>query len=305
MLSSKVVKQLALSIGFDDCGIASAEAMPQFAQELTQWLAEGGNASMRFMEQHTEKRADPRQLVPGAKSIISVVLGYRPSQTLSQVPRIAQYAYLEDYHTVIKRMLFALIAAIREHEPDFVAKPCVDTVPISDKLWAWRAGLGWIGRNTMLVHPVLGTYCYIGALVTPYTVDEYDNPLPNRCGTCRRCLDACPNHALRYDVERGTVRLDANCCASYHTIENRDSQLPANLKLSGYAFGCDVCQLACPCNSDAPVRQLVSAQRLQELQMLPSLSAEAFAQATKGSAMSRISFAQWQRNLRHLDEQNG
>ena len=198
-LSSSFVKEAAIRVGFDACGIAVASPLTEEEWGYEEWLRLGYQADMSYMEQHRDKRSDPTLLVPGARSVIVLLSGYKPSQTMQgrvSGARIAQYAYGEDYHERIKRMLYKLIAAIRQRYPDFEAKPCVDTVPISDKQWARRAGLGWIGRNTLLVNPVLGSYCNIGELVTPSPADSYDTPIENRCGDCRACVAACPNHAL-------------------------------------------------------------------------------------------------------------
>ena len=184
-LNSSSVKEAAAAVGFDACGIAAAAPLTEEEWGYDEWLRNGYQADMAFMEQHRDMRRDPSLLVPGAQSVIVVLLGYKPSQHMQGDARIAQYAYGEDYHERIKRMLYQLIAAIRQQCPDFEAKPCVDTVPISDKQWARRAGLGWIGRNTLLVNPSLGSYCNIGELVTPSPADRYDTPLENGCGDCR------------------------------------------------------------------------------------------------------------------------
>jgi epoxyqueuosine reductase len=223
--------------------------------------------------------------------------------------RIAQYAYGEDYHERIKRMLFQLIAAIRQRYPDFEAKPCVDTVPISDKQWARRAGLGWIGRNTLLVNPALGSYCNIGELVTPSHADSYDTPIENRCGDCRACVAACPNKALTHshinELTHSSINelthsniplLNANRCASYHTVENRAEILPPDIHLSGYAFGCDICQLVCPYNQTAEVRYTLTDERKAQLEALADADPTAFKRLTKHTALSRIRHSQWQRN---------
>lgn len=286
-------------MGFDDCGIAQAEAIPQFSHSLQEWTAQGCHASMSFMEQHQEMRGDPRLLVPDAKSVISLVVGYKPSQTMQGPFRIAQYAYGEDYHEKIKRMLFALIARIQERYPDFEAKPCVDTVPMSDKLWAMMAGMGWIGKNTLFIHPRLGSFCNLGELVTTAEMDHYDTPKPNQCGDCHKCVDACPNKALIVSPPTAKVKveLDARRCTSYHTIENRSEQLPESLRTNGYVFGCDCCQLVCPFNQQAPVAVEVSAERLQELEFLPVADEAAFKHLTRHTPISRIKYYQWCRNL--------
>lgn len=290
MLSANFVKQKAIQIGFDDCGIAHAEPMPQFFDKLSSWVENGYCAEMKFMADMMQKRSDPTLLVAGAQSVISVVVGYKPSRTMCGKHKIAQYAYGEDYHVRIKQMLYQLIAAIQQEYPNFEAKPCVDTVPISDKLWAVRAGLGWIGRNTLLITPTMGSYVNIGELVTTATLDQYDSPIENKCGACTKCVDACPNHAL-------SVCLDARHCSSYNTIENRNELLPEDINLKGYVFGCDYCQLVCPYNQQAVFKVDISAERINELESLMDADEFTFKKMTKHSAMNRIKYYQWKRNL--------
>lgn len=336
-LSSSFVKEAAIRVGFDACGIAVATPLTEEEWGYEEWLRRGYQADMAYMEQHRDKRSDPTLLVSGARSVIVLLSGYKPSQTMQgsmSGAHIAQYAYGEDYHERIKRMLFQLIATIRQRYPDFEAKPCVDTVPISDKQWARRAGLGWIGRNTLLVNPVLGSYCNIGELVTPSPSDCYDTPIENRCGDCRACVDACPNHALSEsranefalpsqsmvttegsnkaltnshinELTHSSINelthssiplLDANRCASYHTVENRAETLPPDIRLSGYAFGCDICQLVCPYNQTAEVRYTLTDERKAQLEALAGADPNAFKRLTKHTALSRIRHSQWQRN---------
>ncbi len=336
-LSSSFVKEAAIRVGFDACGIAVASPLTEEEWGYEEWLRRGYQADMAYMEQHRDKRSDPTLLVPGARSVIVLLSGYKPSQTMQNRvsgARIAQYAYGEDYHERIKRMLFQLIASIRQRYPDFDAKPCVDTVPISDKQWARRAGLGWIGRNTLLVNPVLGSYCNIGELVTPSPADSYDTPIENRCGDCRACVAACPNHALSEsransfampsqsmvtiegsnkalthssinELTHSSINelthssiplLDANRCASYHTVENRAETLPPDIRLSGYAFGCDICQLVCPYNQTAEVRYTLTDERKAQLEALADADPATFKHFAKHSALSRIRHTQWLRN---------
>lgn len=301
VINSQLVKNLAHAVGFDACGVACVEPLDEMG--LTEWLESGCHADMHFMTEHIAMRTDPSLLIAGAHSVISVLLGYKPSRLIGGKAKIAQYAYGDDYHVVLKKMLFLLIEKIRELAPEFEAKPCVDTVPVSDKLWAARAGLGWIGRNTLLVNPVLGSYCFVGELVTTATFDHYDTPLPNGCDNCRRCVDACPNHALRTTTAGNSpdksprYTLDARQCASYHTIENRSESLPDEIRLSGYAFGCDCCQLMCPYNQEAIVRYQLSQERGAALESLPDATETEFKKFVRHSALSRIKYTQWIRNL--------
>ena len=312
-IAAEEIKSAARKVGFDACGIAPAAAVPLFASQLDRWIGDGCHGAMHYMEQYRAMRADPRQLLPGARSVVSLLLGYKPSQTMKGPAKIAMYAYGEDYHRRIKRMLYQLIAELQHSHPDFSAKPCVDTVPISDKLWAWQAGLGWIGKNTLLVNPQLGSLCNIAELVTDAEVDAYDSPMDSRCGDCSRCVDACPNHALVVDSgavpstdskDDGMPRshLVAPRCTSYNTVENRDAQIPEGQQGGGYAFGCDICQLVCPYNREAAARVEVSAEQLQSLQSLADADEPSFRRQTRPMALSRINFAQWQRNVQHAED---
>ena len=295
VLNSQSIKEAAQAVGFDACGIAEATVLTDDELHLRPWLEEGCHAEMGYMAEHVDMRYDPRLLLPGARSVISVLLGYKPSQRMEGKAKIAQYAYGQDYHERVKEMLYRLIATIREAYPDFEAKPCVDTVPISDRAWAVRAGLGWRGRNTLLVNPELGSYCYVGELVTTAEVDEYDRQIEDGCGECHRCVEACPNGCL-VPLKNGGYWNDARRCASYHTIENRAETLPDDVRLSGYAFGCDCCQLVCPYNVRAVARYQLSDSDKERLESLADADETTFKRAAKHSALSRIKFRQWVRN---------
>lgn len=301
ILSSHDIKTAAKSVGFHACGVAAVRRLDELAPRYAAWLKMGGHADMDYLEQNFDKRMDPAQLLPGAKSVISVLLGYKPSKTMSRAPKIAQYAYGQDYHEKVKSMLFQLISSIKQIYPDFEAKPCVDTVPISDKLWAREAGLGWIGKNTLLINSELGSYCFIGELVTTAMVDQYDVPIASQCGDCSLCVDCCPNGALVNICEPTSKdshsMLISPRCTSYNTIENRREALPAELNLSGYAFGCDCCQICCPFNKTAPSMLEIEDDRIATLESLSSADETSFRKATRHSAMNRIKYPQWKRNL--------
>ncbi|MDO4216707.1 MAG: tRNA epoxyqueuosine(34) reductase QueG [Bacteroidales bacterium] len=297
MLSYATIQELARQSGFDACGVARAEALPLFEEHLRRWLAAGCQGSMAYMEEHVEMRADPRRLMEGTKSVVSVLLGYKPSQTMKGTHRIAQYAYGADYHHTMKQQLYRLLLALQERYPHLEGRPCVDTAPISDQSWAQRSGLGWIGKNTLLVNPYLGTYCFVGELLINQEVDHYDTPIDNLCGDCQKCLQACPNQALQHEGTHYWV--DANRCISYNTIENRNPQLPSQLKLAGYAYGCDCCQQACPYNATAPVKLTVSNELLESLEQLADADESTFKHFVKHRAMNRIKYWQWRRNIDH------
>ena len=245
-----MIKRLALSLGFDACGIARAEALAEDALYLRQWLDEGKQGDMHYLERNFEKRTDPRVLVPGCKAVVAVLLNYYPEiKQIPDAPQIAKYAYSAiDYHAVLKSKLSKLELAICEaFGPQSinanVQHSFVDSAPILERRWAERAGLGWIGKHTLLIHPGLGSYTLIGILLLNIEL-EYDTPLIPRCGTCTRCINACPTKAL----QNGSI--DARRCISYLTIESK-SDIPPEFQssLSGNALGCDICADSCPWNA--------------------------------------------------------
>ena len=295
-LDSQFIKSCANSVGFHDCGIAHARRLDDFDATLSTWLSHRYNADMQYMQRNADKRGDPQLLYPGAKSVISVLLSYKPSRTVEGPHKIARYAYGDDYHLVIKRMLFQMITLIKERYPDFNARPFVDTAPISDKRWAAAAGLGWIGRNTLLISPTYGSFCNLGELVSDSPVDAYDSPLPNGCGSCSLCVKSCPNQALQ--CVEGRYMLDAAKCTAYNTIENRHDSLPDSQRLAGYVFGCDICQEVCPHNADTLAAVQVSDEKISSLQQLASADESSFDDATRDTPLSRISYSQWVRNLK-------
>lgn len=296
-IDSQYIKDLARSIGFSDCGIARAERLGEEEYPLDEWLEAGCQADMHYMERNAEMRRDPRLLVDGAQTVISLVLAYKPDSQMDGSCRISQYAYGEDYHTRLKRMMFSLMAAIKEKYPNFEGRPFVDTAPISDRHWAVRAGLGWIGRNTLFIHPRYGSYCFLGEIVTSAVADNYDKMYSiNQCGECNRCVQACPNNAI-VTSKFGAAMVDARRCTSYNTIENRAETLPDELDTRGYAFGCDICQSVCPFNIQAPASFHLDNERQRQLEELVDADKEKFRTFTKNSALSRIKYTQWQRNI--------
>ena len=233
MLSSDEIKQTALAVGFDACGVARADALSDEEYPLRQWLAKGWHGGLDYMERNIEKRMDPRQLLPGAQSVICCVSAYPPPETTGGV---AAYARTREYHKVVKDMLFAL-----RQKLGIDGKVCCDTVPISDKHWAARAGLGWIGRHTLLVTVRWGSWVNLGEIVTTEECDAYDTPLPSGCTDCNLCVEACPNHAI------GENMIDVRRCTAYYTTHHM-RELPPDVDAHGYTQGCDLCQLACPYN---------------------------------------------------------
>lgn len=246
LLSSSLIKSTALSCGFSACGIARVEEAKSEAAYFDRWIAEGCHAAMQYMENNREIRLNPAGLVEGAKSVISVALNYYPDRKRpAEMPHIAYYAYGKDYHIVVKerlRQLWDKLTDLSSDQPQ--VRFFTDSAPILERYWAWKAGLGWIGKNTNLIIPGKGSFFFIGEIITTWEADCYDTPMESRCGDCTRCLDACPTGALEKPCH-----LNARKCLSYLTIENRDEIPPEQARqLGNRLYGCDTCQEVCPWN---------------------------------------------------------
>ncbi|MCK5170121.1 MAG: tRNA epoxyqueuosine(34) reductase QueG, partial [Bacteroidales bacterium] len=247
------VKQKALELGFSSVGISKADFLKKESQYLRDWLDNGFHGEMQYMENHFEKRTDPRKLVKGAKSIISVLLNYYPEELQKDnTYKISKYAYGKDYHYVLKEKLQNLLEFIQFEVGQVNGRAFVDSAPVMDKVWAAKRGLGWIGKNTNLISKEFGSFVFIGELIIDLEL-EYDHPdipidIENReikdyCGNCTKCIDACPTNALR------PYQIDARKCISYLTIEKK-GKLPEEFKgkWNDWIFGCDICQDVCPWN---------------------------------------------------------
>ena len=245
------LKAEAERLGFLACGVSKALRLDQEARRLEQWLEMGLHGSMSWMENHFEKRIDPTRLVDGAMTVVSVIDSYyqpddhhpvRPS-----VGRISRYAWGDDYHAVMKEKLFLLYEWLRAKVGELNGRVFVDSAPVMDKVWAERSGLGWIGKNTNLISRTAGSFFFIGEMIIDYPI-EPDGRGTDHCGTCTRCIDACPTDALFQPYA-----IDANRCISYLTIEHREDDIPPQLgsKFGGWIFGCDICQDVCPWNKYA------------------------------------------------------
>ena len=242
---SQMIKAEARRLGFMDCGISKADFLEEEAPRLEEWLKRGYHGEMKWMENHFDKRLDPRKLVDGAKSVVSVILNYFPEQTQKdpEAPKIAKYAYGEDYHFVIKGKLQALMNFISEEIGDVSGRAFTDSAPVMDRAWAERAGLGWTGQHTLLLTKGVGSFYLIGELIIDLELAP-DTPVTNHCGSCTKCMDACPTDAII-----APQLIDATKCISYLTIELKD-QISNEFKpqMEGWAFGCDICQDVCPWN---------------------------------------------------------
>ncbi len=246
MAFSDEIKQKALDLGFDACGICRATESGE-EERYMQWLQDHWQGGMGYMERNIDKRLDPRLLVEGARSIISVALNYYPPVKLpGKVPQFAYYAYGKDYHEVVREKLRYLFEWIRERVPDVTGRYFSDSAPVLERFWAARAGLGFIGKNTLLIIPGKGSYFFLGELIIDIELD-YDEPVTENCGDCTRCLRSCPTNAIEEPY-----RLNATRCISYQTIENKGEIAPEIVpNLRNNVYGCDICQKVCPWNRDA------------------------------------------------------
>ena len=290
MILTQLIKQKALELGFADCGIAQAKTLPQDADHLRKWLEKEYHADMTYMSNHFDKRTDIRLLVENAQSIVVVLANYSPfHRQKADVPQVAKCAYGMDYHFVVKEKLRQLFAFINEHQPAN-GRCFVDSAPVFEKRWAQQAGLGWIGKNDLLIHPKFGSFCFIGELILDIPLD-YDSPMENRCGTCTKCLDACPTNAL---VE--PMQLNAKRCLSYYTIESK-REIPDGIlqKLNRRVFGCDACQDVCPWNENVPTAKipaLIPSKKFLSLssEQWKKMDKELFYTVFQKSAMKRAGF---------------
>lgn len=303
------IKKSALSVGFDACGLAQAAELTEDAAFMKHWLSENKQGEMHYLARNFEKRTDPRQIVEGCKTVVVVLLNYYPEKIQPQNSAlIARYAYSEtDYHTVIKLKLKELEdIIIAEYGSDVINSnhqhSFVDSAPVLEKRWAERAGLGWIGKHTQLIAPNIGSYCFIGVLMLNVEV-EYDNSIIDRCGTCRRCIDACPTQAL------DGRSLDARRCISYQTIELKSSIEPEiQPLLSGWALGCDICAEVCPWNNKwaiphrHPELKAITEILNWEKEDWNELTEEKFKSVFRLSAIKRAGFNKLKENISYLTQ---
>jgi len=298
---ANTTKRLARELGFDFVGISKAERMDEEAQRLEQWLNEERHGEMGWMENHFEKRVDPRLLVPGAKSVVSLMYNYYPSETAVQSDslKISRYAYGEDYHSVVKRKLRTLVEAMEEaFERPIEGRCFTDSAPVMERDWARRSGLGWMGKNTLLIHPRAGSYFFLAELIIDVPMAA-DSPISDHCGRCRRCIDACPTDAI---ADEG-YQLDASRCISYLTIELKEEIPPAfKGKMEDWIFGCDICQEVCPWNRFSKPH---NESAFEPSPQLPEMSRSDWAELTEDvfrdlfrkSAVKRTKYAGLKRNI--------
>lgn len=303
-LYSSIIKQEAKRLGFGFCGISKAEFLEEEAPRLENWLKQNRHGKMEYMENHFDKRLDPRLLVDGAKSVVSLLYNYYPAQSQNpDAPKISKYAYGLDYHEVIKDKLKEFLNTLKEQIGDVNGRAFVDSAPVLDKAWAKKSGLGWIGKNANLINKQQGSFFFIAELIIDLELD-YDGPIADYCGTCTRCIDACPTQAI---VEPFVV--DGSKCISYFTIELKDA-IPEDFKnkFDNWAFGCDVCQDVCPWNRFSIPHQ--EPQFINNTGLLNystdewnEITEEVFSKIFKNSAVKRTKYKGLKRNLEFIKPQ--
>jgi epoxyqueuosine reductase len=303
--NTSYIKGLSLTLGFDYCGIARAEKLDNDAIRLENWLKKGMHAGMQYMEKYFDLRIDPAKLVPGAKSVITLLKNYYPAdQQQPGIPKISKYAFGKDYHEVIKEKLSELISRIKETIGDINGRGFVDSAPVLERTWAQKSGLGWVGKNGNLITKQSGSFFFIATLITDLEL-EYDDPFAkDYCGTCTRCIDACPTDAILPDKV-----IDGSRCISYFTIELKEMLIPDEVsgKFDNWMFGCDTCQDTCPWNrfskphnekEFAPIPEILNLST-KEWQ---AMTEENFKKVFKDSPLRRSKYKGIQRNLKFLQQ---
>ena len=303
--NTKAIKQEAIRLGFNTCGIAKAVQLDDDAVRLEQWLKKGHNSGMQYMERYFDLRIDPRKLVPGAKSVITLLLNYFPVQQQQPLaPKIATYAYGTDYHYVIKDKLNQLLQFITENIGAVDGRGFVDSAPVLERSWAVRSGLGWVGKNGNLLTKHSGSFFFIATLITDLDLVADVPFATDHCGSCTRCIDACPTQAIVSPTE-----IDAGKCISYLTIELKDSLIPTELheKMEGWLFGCDICQDVCPWNrfskpntepAFTPIPEILNLS----LKEWEAMTEEMFNKTFKNSPLKRTKWKGMQRNVKAITQ---
>ena len=301
---TELIKQRASFEGFDKVGIVRCERLDE-DRHLTEWLSRGFHGAMSWMQRDVEKRTNPAEIFPAARSVVVVALNYftpTKHQARPDTGKVSRYAWGEDYHDVVSEKLKALLHWIKKLVPDAEGKVCVDIQPVMDKAWAVRAGLGWLGKHTNVITTEFGSWVFIGELLLNLELSYDTDQIEDHCGTCNLCIDACPTDAITEPYV-----LDSNKCISYATIELRTPDLPRHLEenLSGWLYGCDICQDVCPWNRfEQPTNELrfeprdgnVDAVLTDVLELSPA----DYAQRFRGSAMKRAKLSGLKRNARAL-----
>jgi epoxyqueuosine reductase len=299
------IKQMAKALGFDYCGIAKAQPLNMEAKRLEAWLHKGFHGSMAYMENHFDLRIDPTKLVPGAKSVITLLINYYPSEKQAPgSPKISKYAYGRDYHEIIRAKLNELINLIRAKVGDINGRGFVDSAPVLERAWAVKTGLGWVGKNGNLLNKKSGSYFFIATLITDLEL-ELDAPFAHDyCGTCTKCIDACPTDAILENKE-----IDGSKCISYFTIELKDQLIPDQMKgkFNNWMFGCDICQDVCPWNRFSKPTNVHEFTPIEEILHFSTkdweeITEESFKKIFRNSPLKRTKYNGIKRNLKFINQ---
>ena len=297
---TRLVKDKAKDLGFFYCGVSKADFLEEEAKHLESYLKNNFNGKMTYMENHFDKRLDPRLLVDDAKVVVSLLMNYYPDeiQKDQDAPKISKYAYGQDYHFIIKDKLKSLFSYIQEEIGEVGGRIFVDSAPVLDKSWAQKSGLGWMGKNTNIINPKEGSFFFIAELILDLDLTP-DGPIKDYCGTCTKCIDACPTDAI---VQPYVV--DGSKCISYLTIELKDELLPKEFsgKMDNWMFGCDICQDVCPWNRfSKPTKEASFSPHENMLHMSKAdwsdLTEEVFQEIFRKSAVKRTKYAGLKRNI--------
>lgn len=304
------IKQLASKSGFDYCGIAKAEKLDDDARRLEKWLHDQRHGTMHYMERYFDMRTDPRLLVPGTKSVIILLKNYYPQERQNpDAPKVSKYAYANDYHDIIRKDLHVFFDEIKNHLGDIQGRGFVDSAPVLERSWAQKSGLGWVGKNGMLINKQSGSFYFIATLMVDIELQYDDQMAKDYCGTCTKCIDHCPTDAILPEKV-----IDAKKCISYFTIELKENIIPEEMKgkFNNWMFGCDICNDVCPWNRFAtthnddkfsPIREIIDFSNKDWLE----LTEESFKKIFKHSPLKRSKYLGIMRNLKFLqisDEKN-
>jgi epoxyqueuosine reductase len=298
-----LIKQLSAGLGFEFCGIAKAVKLDDDARRLETWLNQGMHGNMKYMERHFDLRVDPCKLVPGAKSVITLLLNYYPKEDHnSETAKISKYAFGRDYHEVIREKLNRFTDLIKMNVGEIHGRGFVDSAPVLERSWAQRSGLGWVGKNGNLINKQMGSFFFIATLITDLDLQPDEPFAHDFCGTCTRCIDACPTDAIL----PGKI-VDGSKCISYFTIELKDMLIPQEMKgkFDNWIFGCDICQDICPWNRFAKPTNEIEFTPLPELFNISTkewetMTEEKFKKIFGQSALNRSKLKGIQRNLKFL-----
>lgn len=302
---TKFVKDTAQQLGFSFCGIAKAAFLEDDAYRLEKWLHNGMHGNMLYMDKHFDLRVDPRKLVPGAKSVITLLINYFPKiQQNSSTEKISKYAYGEDYHEIIRKKLNEFFHALQKEFGEIQGRGFVDSAPVLERSWAQKSGLGWVGKNGNLINKNKGSFFFIASLIVDVELD-YDEPYTkDYCGSCTKCIDHCPTNAIQSNKV-----VDGSKCISYYTIELKDALIPESMKgkFDHWLFGCDTCQDVCPWNRFSEPTQEMQFHILPEILNFKradweELSEEKFKEIFRHSPIKRTKFAGIKRNLHFLQQ---